>query len=259
MEQTTATLDLVARPELVALATLVGGIVIARLASLGVGALLGAIDRRAARLTTTEDGLIPPGLIRVSRVFVFWLLIAAAVLLSLRLMGIGGLPELLNSVLGFMPKLFVAFSIIVAGHLLGLFSAQMLSRLRDSWSPRSAVPRLLYLAIMSVAVVMGLQHVNVDITFVTQLVLILVGTISAGLMLAFSLGARQHVANLLARRELGRLNIGDRVRIDGIEGSIVDIHSTAVDIATGEGIASVPAARFAERGVLRIPRAQDDD
>ena len=35
------------------------------------------------------------------------------------LMGIGGLPEILNSVLGFMPKLFVAFSIIVAGHLLG--------------------------------------------------------------------------------------------------------------------------------------------
>ena len=55
---------------------------------------------------------------------------------------------------------------------------------------------------------MGLQHVNVDITFVTQLVLILVGTVSAGLMLAFSLGARRHVANLLARRELSRLAIG---------------------------------------------------
>jgi preprotein translocase subunit YajC len=259
MAEASTPLDLVSRPEVAALVTLIGGIIVARLASLGVGALLNTVDRYSARLTTTEDGLIPPGLVRLSRVFVFWLLVAGSVLLSLRMMGIGGLPELLNSVLGFMPKLFVAFSIIVAGHLLGLFSAQMLSRLVDGWSPTSAVPRLLYIAIMAVAVVMGLQHINVDITFVTQLVLILVGTVSAGLMLAFSLGARQHVANLLARRELSRLSIGDRIRIGGIEGNIVDVHSTAVDIATEDGIASVPAARLAEEGVLRMPRTADDD
>lgn len=258
MDETSASLGFASRPEVVALVTLVGGIIIARLASIGVGALLRAIDRQSARLTTTEEGLIPPGLTRASRVFVFWLLVAASVLLALRVMGVGGLPELLNSVLGFMPKLFVAFSIVVAGHLLGLFSAQMVSQLSDGWSAKSAVPRLLYLAIMAVAVVMGLQHVNVDITFVTQLVLILVGTISAGLMLAFSLGARRYVANLLARRELSRLAIGDRVKIDGIEGNIVDLHSTALDIATEEGIASVPAARLAERGFLRIPRAPED-
>ncbi len=259
MDETSASLSLASRPEVVALVTLVGGIIIARLASLGVGALLHAIERQSAKLGTTEESLIPPGLIRVSRVFVFWLLVAGSVLLALRVMGIGGLPELLNSVLGFMPKLFIAFSIIVAGHLLGLFSAQMVSRLSDGWSARSAVPRLLYLAIMAVAVVMGLQHVSVDITFVTQLVLILVGTISAGLMLAFSLGARRHVANLLARRELSRLAIGDRVNIGGVEGNIVDIHNTAVDIATEDGIASMPAARLAEEGFIRIPRAPEDD
>jgi hypothetical protein len=259
MDEAVAPLDLLARPELIALATLVGGIIAARLASFGVGALLGAIDRRAARLTTTGDGLIPPGLVRLSRVFVFWLLVAGSVLLALRVMGIVGLPELLNSVLGFMPKLFVAVSIIVAGHLLGLFAAQMLSRLEESWSAESAAPRLLYLAIMAVAVVMGLQHVDVDISFVTRLVLILVGTVSAGLMLAFSLGARQHVANLLARRELSRLAIGERIRIDGFEGNIVDIHNTGVDIATEEGIASVPASRLAEYGVLRMPPTTNDD
>ncbi len=258
MDEAKSSLDLASRPEVVALVTLVGGIIIARLASLGVGGLLRAIDRQSARVTTTEEGLIPPELVRVSRIFVFWLLVAGSVLLAFRVMGVGGLPELLNSMLGFMPKLFVAFSIIVAGHLLGLFSAQMLSKLSAGWSASSAVPRLLYLGIMAVAVVVGLQHVNVDITFVTHLVLILVGTVSAGLMLAFSLGARQHVANLLARRELSRLSIGDRVKVDGAEGQIVDIHSTAIDIATEEGIASVPAARLAESGFLRLPRTPED-
>jgi len=135
MDETSAPLSLASRPEVVALVTLIGGIIIARLASLGVGALLLAIDRQSAKLATTEESLIPPGLVRVSRVFVFWLLVAGSVLLALRVMGIGGLPELLNSVLGFMPKLFIAFSIIMAGHLLGLFPRKCCRDCRSAGLP----------------------------------------------------------------------------------------------------------------------------
>lgn len=259
MDEASTPLGFAARPELFALAALVGGLILARVASIGVGALLHAIDRRAARLTANEQGLIPAGLVRLSRVFVFWLLVAGSVLLALRVLDLGDVPEFLNSVLGFVPKLFIAFSIIVAGHLLGLLAAHLLSRLGDGWSAESVAPRLLYVAIMVVAIVMGLQHVNVDISFLTRLVLILVAVVSAGLMLAFGLGARRHVANLLAWRELSRLAIGDRVRIDGVEGNIVDVYSTGLDIATEEGIASVPAARLAEHGVLRIPRRSEND
>ena len=48
------------------------------------------------------------------------------------------------------------------------------------------------------------------------------------------------------------------MKVDGAEGQIVDIHSTAIDIATEEGIASVPAARLAESGFLRLPRTPED-
>ena len=54
MDEAKSSLDLASRPEVVALVTLVGGIIIARLASLGVGALLRAIDRQSAQVTTTE-------------------------------------------------------------------------------------------------------------------------------------------------------------------------------------------------------------
>ena len=259
MEESSPLFGYLARPELAALATLVAGVIIARFASMGVGVMLEAMDRRAARLTTTDDALIPPALIRLSKVFIFWLVIAGAVLLALPVLGIGGLPEFLNSALEFMPKLFVAFSIIVAGHLLGLLSRHLVSGLDDHWTVDSTGPRLLHIAILAVAIVMGLQHVNVDISFITRLILILVATSSAGLMLAFSLGARQHVANLLARRELARLAVGDRIRIDDVEGNVVEVYSTGVDIATDEGIASVPAARFAERGLIRLVRTADDE
>jgi len=183
---------------------------------------------------------------------------ALAVSVSLQVLGIGGISALIVLVIAFIPQLLVSFVIVVAGHLTGLIARNLVARFVDGITPESLVPRLAYGAILAVAIVMALQHLNVNISFITQLFLILVTIIGGGLMLAFALGARQYVANLLARRDAERFAIGQRIRIDGLEGDVVDIHATAVDIATDEGIASIPASRFAESVVIRRPDQSDD-
>jgi len=258
MEVGSALSGIATSDELLALALLVAGVIVGRFASLGVGALLGALERRAARVTMSDESVLSPGLIRVSRVFVFWLLVALAVLVALRVLGIAGPSAIVDSVLGFTPRIFVAFSIIVAGHLLGLVAAHLATRLNDDVVPDSIGPRLLHVGILTAAVVIGLQHVGVDISFITRLLLVLAGTVSAGLMLAFALGARGHVANLLARRELSRLNVGERVRVGDVEGTVVEIHSTGIEVAVADGIASIPASRLAGDGFVRVRRSDDD-
>lgn len=259
MDESTIASGLAGRSELIALAILIGGVVIARLASVLVGKGLSSLDRRAARLAVSETTVLSPRVIRVTRAFFFWLILVLAVSLSLRVLGIGGISTGLAGVIEFAPRALVAFSIVVVGHLLGLTASHLIAQLDDDITTESVGPRLAHGFILAVAIVMGLQHISVDISFVTRLLLILVGTISAGLMLAFALGARQYVANLLARRELSRLTIGQRIRVDGIEGDIVDIYNTGLDIATDEGVASVPSARLAEIGVLRTAETDDDD
>lgn len=250
--------DLVVRDELLALVILVIGVILARLASMATGALLDYLDRRSARLSTTEDSLISPKLIRVVRAVLFWLIVVIAISYALQVLGVGGLSEMLSNVLVFVPQLMVGFTIIVAGHIVGLLASHVVSNLSEELTISSFAPRLAYYIIVVVAVVMGLQHIQVDITFVTLLLSIAFAVTGAGLMLAFALGARQHVANLIARRELSRLVVGERIRIDGIEGEIVEIHSTGVDIATEDGVASVPAARFAQTSVLKLSETDQD-
>jgi hypothetical protein len=257
MDESSITSGIASRSELIALAILIVGFVVARVASMIVGRILDGLDRHAARFSTTETTVLSPKVVSVTRAFVFWIFVVLAVLFSLRHLGVGGVSVGLNSVIQFTPKVLVAISIVIIGHLLGLIAGHLLSRLDDDIASDSIGPRLVHGSILAVAIVMGLQHISVDISFITRLILILVGTVSAGLMLAFALGARQHVANLLARRELSRLSIGDRIRVDGVEGDIVDLYSTGLDIATEDGIASIPAARLAEKGVLR--RAETDD
>lgn len=253
MEETFLSRNLAAHPELVAIGVLVLGFFVARLASLALGNALGALDRRMARLTTTESSAFSPRMIALSRAFVFWLVLILAVMLAVRRLDGGGASLGLNdNAIAFIPNALIAFAIVVAGHLLGLLASNLLIKLNEDLPAESFGPRLLHGAIVVVAIVMGLKHIGVDITFVTRLLLILVAVVGGGLMLAFALGAKRHVANLLAHREVGRLAIGQRIRVDGVEGSIVEIHSTGVDVATKEGIASIPAARFAELCVLRL-------
>jgi hypothetical protein len=250
--------DVIARNEVIAVAILVLGVIIGRLAAIGAGALLGFLDRRAARFATTDKPLISPKLIRVIRAVLFWLIVVLAISYALAVLGVGGLPTRLTSVIDFIPQMLVGFTIVVAGHVTGLLASHVVSNLNSEITTSSLAPRLVYGTIVVVAVVMGLQHIQVDISFVTQLMLIAFALVGGGLMLAFAIGARQHVANLLARRELSRLTVAERIRVDGVEGEIVNIHATGVEIATEEGVVSVPAARFADASFVKLMQADGD-
>lgn len=71
--------DLLARDEVLALVILILGVIVARVASLAAGAILGFVDRTTARFATTDATLISPRLIRISRVIVFWLIVIIAI------------------------------------------------------------------------------------------------------------------------------------------------------------------------------------
>lgn len=244
--------------ELYSLIVLIAGFIAARAASAGVGALMNLAGRRAARLTTTDESLLTPQLIRVVRRMVFWLLLAASFVLALSFLGVAAIDSMLALTIELVPSVLVAIAIVVAGHLAGLLLSQLTARMVQDLSPGSVLPRLVHAAIVAVAIIMALQQVGVDISFVTQMLLIVIAIAGGGLMLAFALGSRQHVANLLARRELERLDVGDEIEVDDIRGTIIAIHTTAVEIATGSGTAMIPAARFAS-GIVKRAGGQHDE
>ena len=120
---------------------------------------------------------------------------------------------------------------------------------------RALIGRLAQLATFLAAVVIGIDQIGIDVSFVTTIIAVVLGVVLAGFSLAFGLGARQLVANLIAADTLRRsFRIGHRARIDGVEGEILELTSTSVVIATAEGRAIVPASRFAaETAVILMP------
>jgi hypothetical protein len=246
------------QPELIAVGIIVIGVVAARLASIGAGYALNQLDALAARVTTSGRSVLTPRLIRLVKGIVFWLVLTLSIAIGLQTLGSGGLPAMVDLGIGFIPQLLAGTLIVVFGHLLGLVAGTLLSGINNGALAETAVPRLVHGMIVIVAIVIGLQQVNVDISFVTRLILIVVAVTGAGLALAFGLGSRGHVANLMASREIETLTVGERIRVDGIEGEVIEIRATGVSLSTDSGIARVPAARFAEAVVLHLEGPQSD-
>ena len=93
--------DLASRAELVALAVLVLGFIVARLASLAIGRALAALDRRVARMTTSDSSVLSPRAIKILRAIVFWRVLFLATAFARRVLGIGGISTLSVVVISF--------------------------------------------------------------------------------------------------------------------------------------------------------------
>ena len=230
---------LIRNPELIALAVLVVGVAIA----LGIRGALSRLSGRAA------PGSALAGTVLAITPFVFWTVVLAAIVLALNFLGTGQASGLVEEALRFLPRLFVAVLVACAGHVIGVALRETLNR--RGWVS-ILPPRGAYWLAAGPALIVAVQQLGVEVSFVADLALVALTVALGALGLAFALGARQFVANLIARRELDNYPEGTRLRIDGIEGIVVEVHRTGLVLSTPEGLAAIPAARFADAVVVRL-------
>lgn len=107
--------------------------------------------------------------------------------------------------------------------------------------------------VLMIAVIIAVEQVGIDSTvLVITLATVFAATFGAA-ALAFGLGARAAVSNIIAVHYLQKAyQAGDHVRIGGQEGQIIEITNTAVLLDGEEGRTLVPAHQFSEEVSLLV-------
>jgi hypothetical protein len=172
-------------------------------------------------------------------------------LLALQTLSITVVREWLDLLLQYVPQLILGGLIILSGYFIGVVVRGLVAGLMSVSSDHLA-PRLTQALVVIAAVLTGLAQTAIDISFISNVLVILVAFFFGGLSLAFALGSRQLVENLLARRALDRYRIGDYVRLNEAEGKIIEILGTAVVLESSEGVVTVPTSRFVDSEVLLV-------
>lgn len=237
-------------PGLLSIFLIVIGYLVAAFLSKTIASALRWLGRRIKQSVPSMTLISARGEALVQRL-VFYVTLGVFAMLALRSLGHGELSEILDPIIEFLPGIFSGAIIAVVGYI----TSEIVYRaLRNSpWTNGNPIlARAAQVIILIVSLLTGLAQASINVRLIEQTLIVILFVTLGSMSLAFALGSRDYVANVLARRLFAGFAVGDRIRMGDIEGTIVDFKPLSVLIQTEEGVAVVPARTFANAIVLRL-------
>ena len=213
--------------------------------------LRGRAELRGAMDSSGAVGQLPG----VMGGFVFWLVLVFFIAAAMETLGLPVVTASLGRIVYYLPNvlaaLVVGFIGVIIGNLLGSAVARATSNAGMALGPM--VGATVRATVILVAAVVAIEQVGIKADLLVIIIAVVVGTVLAGAGLAFGLGARTAVSNIIASHYVGQAyRVGQTVRVAGVEGRIVETTPTAVFVAAKEGRVMIPAKTFSEHTSLLL-------
>lgn len=214
-----------------------------------VGGGLRRLGRGTAVESTLETADVRGTVASVVGGFVFWLVLVFFLAGAVERLGLPALSNLLAQVTRYLPHVLAAVLLVLGGVIVGKLAGRAVTAAATSAgiARAPALGQIVQGAILLVAAVVGLEQIGIRGQLFVIIVGVVVATFLGGAGLAFGLGARTAVSNIIAAHYVAQAyRPGQRVRIGDIEGRIVETTPTAVLVSTAEGRVAIPAGKFSE-------------
>jgi small-conductance mechanosensitive channel len=187
-------------------------------------------SRLALEIDKVQPGLSLEHL--VGRV-VFWLLWIYIGFTGLTTSGLNIEKTVLYNILNFLPHLFVAFLILVGGMMLAQFVGRwvQVSVAATGVEYDELLGKGARLLIITVVLITSIEELGINLTPLTSSLASLIIVVIGGLALAFGIGARDVVSNILAgyyAREY--FELGEKIQIDDVAGTLISIGTVSAEI-----------------------------
>ena len=203
---------------------------------LGVSA---ALERSSIAATPSEI---------LSRV-VYWFLMIAFVMAASQILGMTAVSSAISRIFGYIPSVISAALVLAAGVFLARFVGNLVES-AGSAANLSYARGLGAVARTSIVVMVGvvtLEQLGVDTQILVTVITVVVAAITAGMGLAFALGARGVVGGLLAGHYLRQsLPTDERVEVDGERGVVEEVGPLRTVFRDGDRRWSVSNQRLAD-------------
>ncbi len=242
-----------------AIGLLLAGWLVATLARAATVRLLAGFDWLLA-LTTRWAG---PGGEQVRRSYarmigtlVWWAVLAFFAAAAVHTLGSPVFSGWMDRFAAYLPRLFAGLLILLAGALVARAVRPVTAAAAASagLAGGEALARAAQAAILVAATIVGAEQIGIHVEFLTVVLPVVVGVLLMGGALAFGLGARDFVANVVGARDARRTLVpGAHLRIGDVRGEVLEITQTAVVLDTTEGRAVVPARRMQEEVTVFLP------
>lgn len=184
---------------------------------------------------------------------VYWMTILFFVAAAAQALDLPAFSNWLNRAILYLPQLISGAIVIVLGIALGNLARNAILRgVRSIAEQQRVLLANAAQAIIFVTMfVIGLDLIGVDTSVLIIVIGVAVGMFFGGGALAFGLGARTMVSNLIGARCAQRdCRVGDKIRVGEVQGRILQLNRSTVVLETGEGRTTIPGKLFSEQSIL---------
>lgn len=232
------------------------GWILARILRATTARLLTLLEALGGRLLSSAGGRL-----RLTRTaeplgtIVFWVVLLFFITAATRVLGLDTFAVWLGRLLDYVPTLLTGALIVAAGWLLSRFVGDVTVATTGGLevASRQLLGRVAQVTILMVAILVGADQVGVRITVLVLLVGAVALTVVGGITVAISLGARSYVANLIGAYYLRQaFEVGQRIRVAGFEGRVLDVSATAVVLETGDGRVTLPGRLYNDEPIVLL-------
>jgi small-conductance mechanosensitive channel len=187
--------------------------------------------------------------------FGFWLVFVFFIAIAMETLGLPVVTASLSRVAYYLPNVLVALVTVMAGIVVGRVAGSAAARAASSAGTAfgATIGATVRGTVILVAIVVAMEQVGVQADILVVVIAIVVGATLAGAGLAFGLGARTAVSNIIASYYVSQTyRVGQMIRVAGVDGEIVQTTPTAVFIAGPHGRVMVPAKHFSEEASILL-------
>ncbi|NRT13815.1 hypothetical protein HNP99_000140 [Flavobacterium sp. 28A] len=184
--------------------------------------------------------------------FVRWILILVFMIIAADVMQWTIISVEISNLLRYLPRLFSAIALLMIGIYIANFVRKTIHGLFTSLNMSGAkmISSIVFYGIAILVTITALNQAGVDTTIVTNNITIILGAFLLTFALAFGLGSKDVITNLLftfyARKNY---TVGEHIKVNGNEGEIIAIDNISLTLKTASGKVIIPILQIIESTV----------
>jgi uncharacterized membrane protein len=185
-------------------------------------------------------------------VFVKWIMFLVFLIIAADIMNWTIVSQEIGNLLRYLPKLFSAIALFMIGIYIARFVKKAIQGFYESFDLAGSkiISSIVFYIIAIIITITALNQADIDTTVVTNNVTIILGAFLLAISIAFGLGSKEVVGDLL-RTFYTRKNyeLGDHIKLEGIEGTVEAIDNISMTLSTTKGKLILPIKDVVESKV----------
>src|SRR3989338_5415532 len=133
-----------------------------------------------------------------------WWVYLGFVTAAVGVLGISEMTVWMRTVLNFLPNVIGATIVMVVGYVLAEFIKEQMKKIGKAYS--ILVGKITFFFIIYVAIAISLPILNIPATLVSQILLIIIASVGAGIAIAMGLGLKDAIADV-SRRYVKKIKV----------------------------------------------------